>query len=64
MHHLLGLHSPMKLELMSYLSVLLLAFSLACGGSGNMYPGRHRTFPLRPQVPMSTDGPIWVLQRL
>ena len=53
----------MKLELMAYLSVLLLALSLACGGSGdvNMPP---RGVPTPIAGPISTDGPIWVAKRL
>ena len=58
-----GLHSPMKLELMSYLSVLLLAFSLACGGLGDVPTPTQHT-PTATPGPMSTEGPIWVAERL
>ena len=53
----------MKLELMAYLSVLLFALSLACEGSGNM-PMPSRDVPAPTPGPMSTDGPIWVADRL
>ena len=58
-----GRYSPMKLELMAYLSVLLFALSLACEGSGNM-PMPSRDVPAPTPGPMSTDGPIWVAKRL
>ena len=53
----------MKLELMTYLSVLLFALSLACGSSGNMQMP-PRNVPTSAPGPMSTDGPIWVAERL
>ncbi len=53
----------MKLSPLSCLSILLLAFSLAFGGSGSMYTPTQNT-PTATPSPMSTDGPIWVLQRL
>ena len=63
MLHLPGLYSPMKLELMSYLSVLLFALSLACGSSGNMnMPTQDVPTPTPSR--MSTDGPIWVAETL
>ena len=53
----------MKLELMSYLSVLLFALSLACGSSGNMnMPTQDVPTPTPSR--MSTDGPIWVAETL
>ena len=51
----------MKLELMTCLWALLFALSLACGGSGDVH------MPLRDVPtpgPISTDGPIWVAERL
>ena len=63
MLHLLGLYSPMKLELMSYLSVLLFALPLACGSSGNMHMPAHDVSTATPG-PSSTDGVIWVAKRL
>lgn len=53
----------MKLVLMSYLSVLLLALAIACQGSGEVPTPTQDTSTATPG-PMSTDGPIWVLQRL
>ena len=63
MLHLPGLYSPMKLELMAHLSVLLFALSLACGSSGNMQMP-PRNVPTSAPGPMSTDGPIWVAEIL
>ena len=42
---------------------LLLALSLACGGSGDV-PTPTQDTPTATPGPTSTDGPIWVLQRL
>ena len=53
----------MKLELMTYLSVLLFALSLACGGSGNPHMPAQDV-PASTSGSMSTDGPIWVAERL
>ena len=53
----------MKLELMAYLSVLLFALSLACGGSGDV-PTPPQSVPASTSGSMSTDGPIWVAERL
>ena len=63
MLHLPGLYSPMKLELMTYLSVLLFALSLAWGGSGNPHMPAQDV-PASTSGSMSTDGPIWVAERL
>ena len=63
MLHLLGLYPPMKLSLMSCLSMFLFAFFLACGGSGSMYVPAQDVPTLIPG-PRSTDGPIWVAERL
>ena len=53
----------MKLGPLSCLSILLLAFSLACGGSGSTYEPAQDG-PTATPGPMSTDGPIWVAERL
>ena len=53
----------MKLELMTYLSVLLFALSLAWGGSGNPHMPAQDV-PASTSGSMSTDGPIWVAERL
>ena len=53
----------MKLELMAYLSVLLFAVCLACGGSGDARTSSQDT-PTATPGPMSTDGPIWVAEKL
>ena len=63
MLHLLGLYSPMKLELMSCLLVLALALSLACGGSRDVLI-TSKDVPTATPSPMSTDGPIWAVERL
>ena len=63
MLHFLGLYSPMKIELMAYLSVLLFAFSLACGGSGDV-PTPPQGVPASTSGSMSTDGPKWVAETL
>ncbi len=63
MRRLLGLYSPMKLVTTSCMLVLLLALSLACGGSGDV-PTPTQDPPTAAPGPTSTDGPIWVLQRL
>ena len=63
MRHLLGLYSPMKLELMSCLLVLALALSLACGGSRDVLI-TSKDVPTATPSPMSTDGPIWAVERL
>ena len=63
MFHLLGLYSPMKLELMSCLLVLALALSLACGGSRDVLI-TSKDVPTATPSPMSTDGPIWAVERL
>ena len=57
----------MKLVLMSYLLALLLVFSLACGSSGDalIQPQDVPTpTPTPTPSPMSTDGPIWMAERL
>ena len=53
----------MKLVTTSYLLVLLLALSIACGGSGDA-PTTSQDTPTATPGPMSTDGPIWVAKRL
>ena len=53
----------MKLELMAYLSALLFALSLACGSSKDA-PTTSQDPPTATPGPMSTDGPIWVAERL
>ena len=53
----------MKLELMAFLSVLLFALSIACGGSGDV-PTPPQSVPASTPYPMSTDGPIWVAKKL
>ena len=58
-----GLYSPIKVELMTCILALLLALPLACGGSGNM-PMPAQDVPAPTPGPMSTDGPIWVAERL
>ena len=63
MRYLPGLYSPMKLVTTSCMLVLLLAFSIACGGSGEV-PTPTQDTPTATPVPMSTDGPIWVAERL
>ena len=63
MRHLLGLYSPMKFITTCCMLGLLLALSLACGGSGDV-PTPTQDTPTATPGPTSTDGPIWVLQRL
>ncbi len=63
MRYLPGLYSPMKFVTTSCMLVLLLAFSIACGGSGEVSTPTQDT-PTATPVPMSTDGPIWVAERL
>ena len=53
----------MKLATTSGLLVLLLALSIACGGSGDA-PTTSQDPPTATPGPMSTDGPIWVAERL
>ena len=53
----------MKLVTTSGLLVLLLALSIACGGSGDA-PTTSQDTPTATPGPMSTDGPIWVAERL
>ena len=53
----------MKLVLMAYLSVLLFALSLACGSSEDVLI-QSQDVPTPTPSPMSTDGPIWVAERL
>ena len=53
----------MTLVLVPCLLAFLIVLSLDCGGYGNMYMPTQDT-PTATPVPMSTDGPIWVLQRL
>ena len=63
MLRLLGLYSPMKVELMTCILALLFALSLACEGSGNIHEPAQDVATATPS-PMSTDGPIWVAKRL
>ena len=63
MLYLLGLDPPMKLVTTSGLLVLLLALSIACGGSGDA-PTTSQDILTATPGPMSTDGPIWVAERL
>ena len=53
----------LALRPMAYLSVLLFALSIACGGSGDV-PTTSQDTPTATPGPMSTDGPIWVAKRL
>ena len=63
MRYLTGLYSPMKFITTSCMLVLLLAFPIACGGSGDV-PTPFQSTPTAIQGPTSTDGPIWVAERL
>ena len=63
MLRLLGLYSPIKVELMTCFLALLLALPLAYGSSGDVnMPAQD--VPTPTPGPMSTDGPIWVAERL
>ena len=53
----------MKIVLMSYLLAFLLFFSLACGSSGDVLI-QPQDVPASTSGSMSTDGPIWVAERL
>ena len=53
----------MKLGLMSYLLALLLVLSLACGSSEDVLI-QPQDVPASTSGSMSTDGPIWVAERL
>ena len=53
----------MKFITTSCMLVLLLAFPIACGGSGDV-PTPFQSTPTAIQGPTSTDGPIWVAERL
>ena len=53
----------MKLGLTPCLLAILLALSLGCGGPRDILIS-HRDAPSPTQAPMSTDGPIWVLETL
>ena len=53
----------MKLGLTSCLSLLLLAITLACGGSENVRI-EPQEVPTSTPSPMAVDGPIWVLEIL